>query len=53
MDRYEASVLKSITDKGGPFWTVVALMVLRRGSIVGLFAGGGGILTITRALGWW
>jgi hypothetical protein len=48
MNRYDASILNRITDKGGPGWTVLALVIMR-GWPVGL-AGAG--LAVSRAVGW-
>lgn len=47
MDRYQASVLNRITEKGGPGWTILALIVLR-GWPVGL---AGVAIAATKALG--
>lgn len=52
MDRYQASVLNRITDKHGPGWTILALVIMHRWSI-GFIGGSGGLYTIGHALGWW
>lgn len=53
MDRYEASVLNKLTERG-PGWTILALLALNRRAVVltltGLTAGGG---AAAKALGWW
>lgn len=46
MDRYQASVLNRITEKGGPVWTILALIVMR-GVPTGL-----AVFTAGKTLGW-
>lgn len=48
VNQHHASILNRITDKGGPGWTILAMMVMR-GWPVG-FAGAG--LAVARAIGW-
>lgn len=46
MNRYQASVLNRLTDKGGPGWTIAALVVMRGIPVIAIAATG-------RAIGWW
>jgi hypothetical protein len=52
MDRYQASVLNRITDKGSPGWTIFALVIMYRWSIVGGLGGTGTLIVGAKALGW-
>ena len=53
VDRYEASVLNKLTERG-PAWTILALLALNRRAIVltltGLTTASG---FAAKALGWW
>jgi hypothetical protein len=44
MDRFEASVLNKITERHGPFWTVVAILSLRRWWWTGAGAGASAVV---------
>lgn len=48
VNQHHASILNQITDKGGPGWTILAIMVMR-GWPLG-FAGAR--LAVARAIGW-
>ncbi|WP_159108104.1 hypothetical protein [Novosphingobium sp. MBES04] len=53
MDRYQASVLNEITKRGGPGWTILALMIMHRWSIATAIGGPVSALIATKALGVW
>lgn len=53
MDRYQASVLNLITDKGGPGWTILALMIMHRWSITAVVGCPVTIAAVTKALALW
>lgn len=52
MNRYQASVLNRLTDKGSPGWTILALAIMYRWSIIGTIGGTGAIVAGGKALGW-
>lgn len=44
MNRYEASVLNKITERHGPFWTILAILSMRRLWLTGAGAGASALI---------
>jgi hypothetical protein len=53
MDQYQASVIKEITKRYGPGWTILALMIMHRWSIATFIGGPAVVALATKALGVW
>lgn len=45
MNRYDASVLNRITDRHGPGWTILALIIINRWPIAMIGSGSAALVT--------